>query len=179
MADAAALLDLLNAAGAAVDCDHGKARMYLERATALLLAEQSGSRVLPSIRPGGMPRWQAKRVAAYIEEHCGESIRSGDLVALTPLSPGHFFRTFKVTFGEAPFAYIARRRIERAQELMVTTNVPLAQIALACGLCDQSHLTRLFRRIVGVSPKAWRREYACRLPGRAGGPAILQSQTKF
>src|SRR4051812_39838653 len=124
MENGAALLGLLNAAAAAVDRDHKAARMYLERATALLaadLSEEAGGvpRVTHAVCRGGMPRWQAKLVAAYIEDHCGEPIRGRDLVALTPFSAGHFFRTFKATFGEAPFAYIARRRIDRAQELML------------------------------------------------------------
>ena len=52
------------------------------------------------------------------------------------------------------------RRMERAKTLMLTTRDSLCQIALACGLCDQSHLNRLFRRVVGTSPWAWRREHA-------------------
>jgi AraC-like DNA-binding protein len=44
--------------------------------------------------------------------------------------------------------------------MMLTTTEPLCRIALDCGLCDQSHLTRLFRRVVGTTPNAWRREYA-------------------
>lgn len=118
---------------------------------------------------GGMPRWQVNRLVAYIDGHLGRPISSADLAALTGMSTGHFFRTFKATFGEAPFAYIARRRVERAQELMRTSSEPLCQIALQCGLCDQSHLTRLFRRIVGVTPRAWRREHARRWAGRTPG----------
>jgi AraC family transcriptional regulator len=171
MASTTALLELLRAAEAAVDRDQRTARVCLERATALLRADQSGVDGMPPVSEGfcrgGMPRWQAKIVATYIDEHCGESISSADLIALTDLSSGHFFRTFKATFGAAPFAYIARRRIDRAQQLMLTTNEPLSQIALACGLCDQSHLTRLFRRIVGMSPRRWRREYGCRTRGLA------------
>src|SRR5215510_10333934 len=82
-----------------------------------------------------------------------------DLAPLARLSAGHFSRSFTRSFGIAPFAYVAGRRLARAQELMLTTDEPLSQIALACGLCDQSHLTRLFRRHVGTSPNAWRRSH--------------------
>ena len=82
-----------------------------------------------------------------------------DLAAIARLSTGHFCRSFTRSFGVAPFAYVAGRRLARAQELMLTTDDPLSQIALACGLCDQSHLTRLFRRHVGTSPNAWRRSH--------------------
>jgi AraC family transcriptional regulator len=159
----AALLRLLNAAEAAVDCDRQSARVCLERATALLLADQDrggAPRATKMVCRGGLPRWQANRLVAYIDANLGAPISTRDLIGLAGVSAGHFFRTFKVTFGEAPCAYIAKRRIVRAQELMLTTNEPLCQIALDCGLCDQSHLTRLFRRIVGTTPRAWRHEYA-------------------
>jgi AraC-like DNA-binding protein len=73
------------------------------------------------------------------------------------LSASYFSRAFRSDFGESPYAYILRRRIERAQEMMLRTDEPLASIAIACGLADQCHLTRLFHRIVGVSPACWRR----------------------
>ncbi|WP_225890025.1 helix-turn-helix domain-containing protein [Indioceanicola profundi] len=55
------------------------------------------------------------------------------------------------------------QRIERAKHLMLTTDEPLARIALDCGLADQSHLTRLFRTRVGMSPQSWRREQGAAL----------------
>jgi AraC family transcriptional regulator len=80
------------------------------------------------------------------------------------MNTGHFFRSFKRSFGEAPLAFIARRRMLRAQESTLTTEERLCQIALACGLCDQSHFTRVFRRIVGESPNAWRRRVTAARP---------------
>jgi AraC family transcriptional regulator len=59
--------------------------------------------------------------------------------------------------GEPPYAHVMRRRVEYAQEIMRRTHRPLSQIALDCGFADQAHLTRLFRRIAGVSPAVWRR----------------------
>src|SRR5262249_1506686 len=81
-----------------------------------------------------------------------------DVARITQLSTSHFCRAFKTSFGETPRAYILRRRVERAQELMLTTKEPLSQIALACGLCDQAHFSRVFRRIVGETHNAWRRQ---------------------
>lgn len=171
---AATLLELLATAQAAVGRDRQAAQMSLARATALLLANRGrdrGSHVASMASRGELPRWQAKRLVDYIEQNLSRTISSAELLALTNISAGHFFRSFKVTFGEPPFAYIARRRIERAQELMLTTGDPLCQIALACGLCDQSHLTRQFRRLVGVTPSAWRREHARRsLAGASANP---------
>jgi AraC-like DNA-binding protein len=59
----------------------------------------------------------------------------------------------------APHRYIVQLRLELAQSLMRSTNEPLCDIALACGLTDQAHLTKLFRRHVGQTPNAWRRKF--------------------
>ena len=67
------------------------------------------------------------------------------------------FRAFKVSVGTAPFQYITGRRVELACLMMKTTHESLSQIAIACGLCDQSHLCRVFRRTLGMSPAVWRR----------------------
>lgn len=158
----ATLLELLTVAQSKVEFDRQAAQACLSSATALLLAnlERGGPKAAAGLPRGGLPRWQAKRLVAYIEENLDQPIRSENLTALTGSSASHFFRTFKATFGQTPFGYIASRRIERAQQMMLTTNQPLSQIALDCGLCDQSHLTRLFRRLVGTTPSEWRREYA-------------------
>jgi len=65
-----------------------------------------------------------------------------------------------------PHAYVIRQRIRRAQRLMLQTDDALSQIACLCGLTDQAHLTRLFRRMVGTTPKVWRNRWKpLSLPG--------------
>ncbi len=80
-----------------------------------------------------------------------------DLAPMARLGPHYFSRAFKRTLGETPHAYVSRRRIEQALHLMLSTDSPLAQIALACGFADQSHFTNRFRRLMGVTPTVWRR----------------------
>jgi AraC-like DNA-binding protein len=92
-----------------------------------------------------------------MEANLSSPIHCEDLARLVRLSVSHFMRVFKDSFGCAPHAFLIRRRMERAQGLMLTTDEALGQIALACGLADQSHLTRLFQKWVGESPAAWRR----------------------
>jgi len=106
---------------------------------------------------GGLAAWQARRLAAHIDANLTGRITLGDLAGLAGLSNSHFGRAFKQTFGVSAHAYVMRRRIEFAQGAMLKTRLPLSEIALSCGLSDQSHFTRTFRRIVGETPNAWRR----------------------
>ena len=107
--------------------------------------------------PQGLAPWQVSKVLAHIEANLSTPIRNKDLAALVRLSEFHFNVTFRNSVGAAPHGYIIRRRVERAQGLMLSTDRPLSDIAAECGLADQPHLTRLFRRFVGESPAAWRR----------------------
>jgi AraC-like DNA-binding protein len=101
--------------------------------------------------------WQLNRVVDYIEMHLADKITVTILAGLTNVSTGQLFRAFKTSVGVTPWHYITKRRIELACTMMKTTQAALAEIAVACGLCDQPHLCKLFRRIVGMSPSAWRR----------------------
>jgi AraC family transcriptional regulator len=110
------------------------------------------------VMPGGLPAWQARRVSAHVEGNISARIHIPQLARLVGLSASHFCRAFKCSFGVSPRAYVLRRRIEVAQALMLTTLAPLSSIALSCGMCDQQHFTRSFRRIVGETPSNWRRD---------------------
>jgi AraC family transcriptional regulator len=109
---------------------------------------------------GGLARWQQKRVVEYVESNIGSNIRVIDLARVVRLSKGYFFRAFRKSFGEPPIAYVLKRRVVLGQELMRNSRTSLSEIALACGMCDQPHFTRVFHRIVGVSPGQWRRQFA-------------------
>jgi AraC-like DNA-binding protein len=104
-----------------------------------------------------LPLWQVKRVVAFIEANIHRSVHNGDLAAIVNLSATYFAGLFRRTTGESPVAYLRRRRIERAQQMILAGDVRLCEVALACGLADQSHLTKLFRRLVGSTPAVWRR----------------------
>ncbi|HEX8057163.1 MAG TPA: AraC family transcriptional regulator [Novosphingobium sp.] len=74
------------------------------------------------------------------------------------LSRSHFARAFKASTGVPPHRWLMQHRIERCQELLVSSNESIAVIALRCGFADQSHLTRVFHAVTGLSPAAWRRQ---------------------
>ena len=149
-------------ATAVLDTDLHAAKMYIEGAAELLGPDLAKAAPLApaSSRPrGGLAPWQAKRIRSYIEGKLHSSIRATDLAGVVQLSPSHFFRAFRKTFGESPLAYIMQRRIRRAQQLMLASRITLSQVALECGMCDQAHFSRAFRRIVGINPNAWRRQF--------------------
>lgn len=106
---------------------------------------------------GGLPPWQKRKVEQYLRGRLEHPLHVEDLARQVSLSVSHFFRAFKESFGTTPHLHIIRLRLELAQRLMLTTEDRLSQIALACGLADQASLSKLFRRELGDTPRAWRR----------------------
>jgi AraC family transcriptional regulator len=154
------IANLLSDAKEALDRDTDTVRRCIVHAAAVL--EQIGRRPgsadgQAAIHKGGLAPWQVRRLKAYIDANLAERITMHDLAALVQLSTSHLSRAFKRTFGTAPYAFVLRRRMEQAQQLMLTTKLPLCQIALECGLSDQAQFSRLFHRMMGTSPKEWRR----------------------
>ena len=161
-----AIPGLIDAAVAAFDSDRDISRRYLLRASALLrikrrtgISAESSRRSEPR---GGLMAWQLNRLVDYIEARLAEKMTARELSGLINISVGQLFRAFKVSVGVSPFQYITRRRVELACTLMRTAQWPLAQVAVACGLCDQPHFCRVFRRVTGISPSAWRRSVRTR-----------------
>jgi AraC family transcriptional regulator len=155
---------LVEAACCARVGDGEGAKSHIANALALLDGQRSSSPGAAGVAGagagrvlrGGLAPWQARRVAAHIDANLAGQICIKDLAVLLDISTSHFCRAFKCTFGTPARAWIGRRRIEVAQALMLSTRAPLSEIALSCGMSDQSHFTRAFRRIVGETPHSWR-----------------------
>jgi AraC family transcriptional regulator len=156
-----AVVELSTALNETLRDEWSNAAASLERAKAMLHGVD-GTSPQPSANSArrGLAPWQVRRVLAHIEADLNTPIRNKDLAALARLSTFHFNVAFRNSVGESPHRYIIRRRVERAQGLMLSTDRSLSDIAAECGLADQAHLTRLFRRIVGESPAVWRRARA-------------------
>jgi AraC family transcriptional regulator len=152
-----AVMALLSDAERRLASDRTGARWSITHARSLLEAEQDGGSTSVGAAKGGLPSRTARTVSTYIEDNLDRPIRVVDLTAIARLSTRHFSLAFTQSFGQPPHAYIVKKRIEQAQKLMLTTDEPLSQIALACGLADQSHLNKWFRRMLGVTPSVWRR----------------------
>jgi len=155
---------LLAEARRALWSDQDEAHQYIAKAVALLKSESEigmiDTSTAPAVEGSRLAPWQVKRVLSFIDDNLAEKIGVENFAAVARLSKSHFARAFRATVGEAPHAYLIRRRVESAQEMILFTQKPLARIAVDCGLGDQAHMTRLFRRVVGVSPGAWRRHSA-------------------
>src|SRR6266481_2076867 len=106
---------------------------------------------------GGLAHWQQKRVADYIEQHLADNIPLATMAELARLSPYHFCRSFKCSFGMPPHRYHAHRRIERAKQLLADHELPITAIALDVGFSDTSTFTAAFHRLTGQTPTSYRR----------------------
>lgn len=147
------LREVLEALERSLEPDAQAARALVARASAIVV----GVGASPAPVQGGLAPWQARKLRKHIEENLDATLTAVVLGELVALSASYFGRAFKATFGETPHAYITRRRLEAAKDLMLATRDPLSQIAYQCGFADQSHLCRLFRRSAGMAPQAWRR----------------------
>jgi AraC family transcriptional regulator len=137
-------------------------RQYAEALGILLTHELIGigSDAAPrrSISRGGLASWQQKRVADYIEEHVADNIPLLTLAELARLSPYHFCRSFKQSFGMPAHKYHVSRRIERAKQLLGNRELSVTAIALAIGFSDTSTFSTAFHRLTGLTPSRYRHD---------------------
>ena len=111
-------------------------------------------------RRGALAAWQARCVQGYIAANLHTTIRMVDLCRVVQFGPYQFRRAFKERFGCTPQQYVIRRRVERAQSLMLLCDDSLSQISAECGFVDAFHFSNWFWRIVGERPGTWRRKRA-------------------
>lgn len=101
------------------------------------------------------PRLDA--LQCYINTHLAGTISVKDMAAIVDLSPSHFVRVFGAVFGVSPHQYLQAQRLKRAERLLATLqDVPLKAVAMDCGFADQSHMTRLFKEKLSMTPKEYR-----------------------
>jgi AraC family transcriptional regulator len=124
-----------------------------------LLLRSQGVRRPGATLKGGLSIATRRRLRDYIDAHLGEPITLGALANVACLSEYHLARMFRTSFGQPPHAWIAAQRLERARLLLRTSDLPLAQIAAACGYANASHFSHRFRDGYGVAPNAWREAF--------------------
>lgn len=103
-----------------------------------------------------LPRWRLRRVIGFVEENLDQRITLSDLAAQAGLSRMHFAAQFGAATGMQPHAYVQRRRIEQAKELLAETEERLVDVALSVGFQTQAHFTTVFKQETGETPRRWR-----------------------
>jgi AraC family transcriptional regulator len=109
---------------------------------------------------GGLAAWQQRLVSSYIEEHLSDHISLATLARLVRLSPYHFSRAFKQSFGMPPHRYHTYRRIERAKVLLERHALSVTDIGLRLGFNEASSFTTTFRKVTGLTPSRYHRSIA-------------------
>lgn len=111
---------------------------------------------LPAVR-GALDARRIRRVTEYIDARLGENLSIETLAGQASLSLFHFARAFKSATGKTPHRFVIERRIGRAKTLLGESREPIAAVAELCGFASQAHLSRWFKRLVGVTPGSYRR----------------------
>ncbi|MEM1381824.1 MAG: AraC family transcriptional regulator [Pseudomonadota bacterium] len=131
-------------------------KLYFDGLILQFLAETTMSDALSPTSPERPEDARIARAIDYAEAHLGEALTLEALANIACLSAGHFSRSFKATVGEPVWAYVQRRRGERAMDMLQYTDLPISEIAYRCGFAHQGHLTACFKRQFGLTPGAAR-----------------------
>ncbi len=122
-------------------------------ALAVHLQHRYGVTPAKSVKPGdGLPRTRLNRVLDYVESNLHQEIALSALAETAGMSPHYFSEMFKRSTAFSPHQYVVRRRIERARKLLHNPKITVFEAAVRSGFSEPSHFTKIFRRIVGVTP---------------------------
>ena len=110
-----------------------------------------------------------RRARDHLDRHFAAALVLDDVARVAGMSKFHFLRSFAATYGTTPAAYLAERRIERAQDLLRATNLTVTEVCHAVGYTSLGSFSARFRAIVGETPSGFQRRYAAtgapRIPG--------------
>lgn len=104
---------------------------------------------------GGLPRHRLKQVLEHIKENLGRPLRLGELAGVARVSRSHFALAFRQSTGLSPHQYVLQSRVEAAKALLRRRDGAISAVSAELGFSDQSHFTRVFRSIVGTTPRRY------------------------
>ena len=129
----------------------------LNRALAVhLLRTYSADSPPAPTAPPVLVSWRLKRAIDYMREHIAENLLLACIAKAAGLGPSHFTRAFRAATGESPHRYLIRLRIDKARELLEHTRLPITEVGFRCGFEQPTHFATMFRKTVGLSPRAYR-----------------------
>jgi AraC family transcriptional regulator len=133
-------------------------RLYAESISLALLAYLAGAYANQrqvETRTAALTPTQKRRLVDYIRANLASNISVAEIAGLVQMSPSHFARVFKASFGVAPYQYVLWERIETAKGMLVDTKLSGSHVAMALGFASQSHFAKVFRQFTGVTPKQY------------------------
>ena len=158
-----ALMETALKVSALIESSGSDHRLYLDALGVVLAHElvrlNTGIRGADASTTGGLAAWQRRKSVAYIEEHLAEAISLAALARLVGLSACYFCRAFRQSFGVPPQRYQLMQRIERAKRLLAKHAASVTDVSLTVGYNDTSAFCTAFRRVTGLTPSAYRRNF--------------------
>lgn len=134
-------------------------RLYVDSLTAALmthlLRHYSVQKTIDQTSKSGLSKRQLQQVSDYIHQRIEQDLALAELAALVQMSPSYFSSLFKQSTGLAPHQFVIQCRIDQAKQLLLQGEWSIAEVAHSLGFTHQSHLSRHFKRLVGVTPKAF------------------------
>lgn len=100
-----------------------------------------------------------QRAIEYVETHFVDEITAQKLAGLAGMSVPHFNRLFRKLLRLSPMDYVLSLRVQEAQRLLSTTSLSMSDISASVGFYDQSHFTKRFKKITGITPLQYRKRY--------------------
>jgi AraC family transcriptional regulator len=144
---------------AELECSGIGSRLYVDSLTAALmthlLRHYSAQKPIEQKHHSGLSKRQLQQVANFVDRHLDQDIALAELAALVRMSPSYFSSLFKQSTRLTPYQYVIQFRIERAKQLLRQGELSIADVAHSLGFTHQSHLSRHFKRLVGVTPKTF------------------------
>lgn len=137
-------------------------RLYAESATTFLATHLLRHYCThnPTLKTysSGLSKYKLKQTLEYIQQHLGEEISLEAIANYLQMSQYYFCHLFKESMGVSPYQYVLQQRIEKAKQLLRQRKLTITMIALECGFANQTHFTKHFRKLTGMTPKVYREQ---------------------
>ncbi len=131
----------------------------LTRALALHLLRAYSTKAPRKAAPAmAMAGWRLRRALDFMHANLADDLTLVQLAKIAGLGPTQFTRTFRAAVGEPPYRYLVRLRVDHARQLLERTSLPITDVAFRCGFDQANHFAIMFRKVTGLTPRAYRKE---------------------